>query len=104
MVRDQEIDGSNPFARSENLKAGLYTVAVRVAGFREVTLKDVVVTARQIVRADLKLAMGATAEQVTVEALPELINTESQAISASFGSTEVLNLPANYRGQGSTSP
>jgi Carboxypeptidase regulatory-like domain len=90
--------------QAENLKAGVYTIKVNVTGFREITVKDIVVTARQTVRADLKLTMGATSEQVTVEALPELINTESQSVSSSFNSTEVLELPANYRGAGSTSP
>ena len=61
-------------------------------------------TARQIVRADLKLVVGATTENVTVEANAELVNTESEAISTSVTSTEVLGLPANYRGAGSTSP
>ena len=90
--------------QAENLKAGLYTVTVRATGFREVTTKDIVVAARQTVRADVKLVMGTAAEQVTVVANPELINTESQSISSSFDSNEVLNLPANYRGAGSTSP
>jgi len=90
--------------QAENLKAGLYTVAVRATGFREVTMKDIVVAARQIVRADVKLVMGTATERVTVVANPELINTESQTISSSFDSNEVLELPANYRGAGSTSP
>ena len=90
--------------QAENLKAGLYTVTVRATGFREVITKDMVVAARQTVRADVKLVMGTAAEQVTVVANPELINTESQTISSSFDSNEVLNLPANYRGAGSTSP
>src|SRR6267378_4787787 len=90
--------------QAENLKAGLYTVTVRATGFREVTTKDIVVAARQIVRADVKLVMGTAAEQVTVVASAELINTESQSISSSFDSNEVLALPANYRGAGSTSP
>jgi len=90
--------------QAENLKAGLYTVTVRATGFREVITKDIVVAARQTVRADVKLVMGTAAEQVTVVANPELINTESQTISSSFDSNEVLNLPANYRGAGSTSP
>jgi carboxypeptidase family protein len=90
--------------QAENLKAGLYTVTVRATGFREVTTKNIVVAARQIVRADVKLVMGTAAEQVTVVANPELINTESQSISSSFDSNEVLALPANYRGAGSTSP
>src|SRR5216684_6823498 len=90
--------------QAENVKAGLYTVTVRATGFREVTTKDIVVAARQTVRADVKLVMGTAAEQITVVAIPELINTESQSISSSFDSNEVLALPANYRGAGSTSP
>jgi Carboxypeptidase regulatory-like domain/TonB-dependent Receptor Plug Domain len=90
--------------QAENLKEGIYTVAVQTEGFKEVTIKDVRLTARQIVRTDLTLVVGATTENVTVEAHPELINTESPAISASVTSTEVLGLPANYRGAGSTSP
>ena len=90
--------------RQRILKEGIYTVTVQAQGFREVTVKDVRLTARQIVRTDLKLVVGAATENVTVEANAELINTESQAISASVTSTEVLGLPANYRGAGSTSP
>lgn len=90
--------------QAENLKAGKYTVTAQVSGFKEVTVKDILLIARQTVRVDLKLVMGAAAEQVTVVANPELINTESQTISSSFDSNEVLELPANYRGAGSTSP
>ena len=90
--------------QAENLKAGKYTVTAQVSGFKEVTVKDILLIARQTVRVDLKLVMGTAAEQVTVVANPELINTESQSISSSFDSNEVLELPANYRGAGSTSP
>jgi hypothetical protein len=90
--------------QAENLKAGQYTVTAQVGGFKEVTVKDILLIARQTVRVDLKLVMGTAAEQVTVVANPELINTESQTISSSFDSNEVLELPANYRGAGSTSP
>lgn len=90
--------------QAENMKAGLYTVTAKVTGFREVSVTEIRLLARQTVRADLKLVMGSTAEKVSVEANAELINTESATISASFGSNEVLSLPANYRGAGSTSP
>jgi hypothetical protein len=52
----------------------------------------------------MKLTMGNAQEKVTVEANAELVNTETQVISTSVTSTEVLGLPANYRGAGSTSP
>jgi hypothetical protein len=90
--------------QAENLKAGVYTIRVQAAGFREVVLKDIRLTARQIVRADLNLVIGATADTITVEARPALINTESPSISSGFSNAEVLALPANYRGAGSTSP
>jgi hypothetical protein len=90
--------------QAENMKAGLYTVSAMVTGFKDTVLTDVRLDARQTVRADMKLTVGSTAEKVTVEAHAELINTESQAISSSLTSTEVLSLPANYRGAGSTSP
>ena len=83
--------------RAENMKAGLYTVSVKAAGFKDMVLTDVRLDARQTVRADMKLALGSTEEKVTVEANAELVNTETQAISASVTSTEVLGLPANYR-------
>ncbi|HTS35033.1 MAG TPA: carboxypeptidase-like regulatory domain-containing protein [Candidatus Solibacter sp.] len=87
-----------------NMKEGIYSITVQAAGFREVVIKNIRLTARQIVRTDLKLVVGAATENVTVEANAELVNTESEAISTSITSTEVLNLPANYRGAGSTSP
>jgi len=90
--------------QAENMKAGLYTVSATATGFKDMVLTDVRLDARQTVRADIKLTMGSAAEKVTVEANAELINTETQVISASVTSTEVLGLPANYRGNGSTSP
>src|ERR1700739_1332869 len=90
--------------RAENMKAGRYRVSAKATGFKDMVLTDVRLDARQTVRADLKLTMGSAAEKVTVEANAELVNTESQALCASIPRTEVLWLPANYRGAGSTSP
>ena len=101
--RDVRSDANGNY-QAENAKEGIYTLTVQAQGFSELTVKDVRLTARQIVRTDLKLAVGGGSEKVTVEARPELINTESQTISTSVTSTEVLGLPANYRGAGSTSP
>ena len=90
--------------RAENMKAGVYTVTAKAQGFKEAVLTDIRLDARQIVREDFSLTMGQAQEKVTVEANAELVNTETQTISATIGSTEVLNLPANYRGNRSTSP
>ncbi len=90
--------------QAENMKAGLYTVSAMATGFKDMVLRDVRLDARQVVRADVKLTMGSAQEKVTVEANAELVNTETQVISTNVTSTEVLGLPANYRGAGSTSP
>src|ERR1700686_1991802 len=101
--RDVRSDAQGNY-QAENMKAGLYTVSARATGFKDMVLTDVRLDARQTVRADIKLTMGSAAEKVTVEANAELINTETQVISTNVTSTEVLGLPANYRGAGSTSP
>lgn len=101
--RDVRTDAQGNYL-AENMKEGIYTVTAKATGFSQDILTDLRLTARQTVRADFKLSMGTATEKVTVEAHAELINTESQAISTSVTSTEVLGLPANYRGAGSTSP
>jgi len=101
--RDVKTDAQGNY-QAENMKAGLYTLTVKASGFKEMIVTDVRLTSRQTVREDFSLTMGQTQEKVTVEANAELVNTESQTISASISSTEVLALPANYRGAGSTSP
>src|SRR6266852_5069746 len=101
--RDVRSDAQGNY-QAENMKAGLYTVSAIATGFKDTVLTDVRLDARQTVRADMKLTVGSAAEKVTVEANAELVNTESEVISANVTSTEVLGLPANYRGAGSTSP
>jgi hypothetical protein len=101
--RDVKTDDHGDY-RAENMKAGLYTVAVKAPGFKEAVLTDIRLDARQMVREDFSLTMGQAQEKVTVEANAELVNTETQLISTSITSTEVLGLPANYRGNRSTSP
>jgi hypothetical protein len=86
-----------------NMKAGVYTVSAKATGFKDMIVKDIRLEARQTVRTDLKLTMGSMEEKVTVVAEAELINTETQTISTNLTTTEVLSLPANYRGAGTTS-
>jgi hypothetical protein len=90
--------------QAENLKEGLYTVKVQAEGFREVTVQDIRLTARQIVRSDLKLVVGATTEVIAVQADAELINTESQTISTSVTSTGVLALAGELPRSGQHKP
>ena len=87
-----------------NLKAGTYTVTAEAAGFKAFKSSNLDLAARQTLRVNVTLQLGAVQETVSVEGAAPVIATDSAAISASFHSQEVLQLPANYRGAGSTSP
>ncbi|MGH9673236.1 MAG: carboxypeptidase regulatory-like domain-containing protein, partial [Bryobacteraceae bacterium] len=87
-----------------NLKAGVYTVMVEAAGFKTARKPDVQLDARQTLRVDFVLEIGQVTEQVTVEGTTTVINTETQTISAGFANREILSLPVNFRGNGTTSP
>src|SRR5262249_37623950 len=60
--------------------------------------------ARQEIREEFVLTVGTRAETVEVTDAATAINSETPAITASFDSRAVLELPANYRADGSTSP
>src|SRR5437763_398672 len=87
-----------------NLKAGVYTVTAEAAGFKIFKASDLQLNARQTMRVDVKLDLGQVSETVSVSAAAPVITTDSSAITSSFGTQQVLELPANYRGAGSTSP
>ncbi|MFN0108263.1 MAG: carboxypeptidase regulatory-like domain-containing protein [Blastocatellia bacterium] len=87
-----------------NLLAGRYSITIQATGFKQFNQTNLLLDARQILRVDAMMQVGSVGETVTVEGGAAVINTETPTISASFDSQKVLNLPANYRGAGSTSP
>jgi hypothetical protein len=87
-----------------NLKAGVYTLTAEAAGFKVFKASGLELIARQTMRVDTKLELGQVNETVSVSAAAPVITTDSNAIASSFGTEQVLQLPANYRGAGSTSP
>jgi len=100
-----QADGSGNY-QLPGLEPGHYAVSVDAAGFKSSQLQDLLLTARQQLRADAKLEVGSTNEQVTVDASTAgTIETETASIAAHIDSAEVLSLPANYRAsQSGTSP
>lgn len=87
-----------------NLKAGLYEVAIEAAGFKSFKATGVPLAARQVVRVNATLEVGAVTESVQVRAAAPVITTDTQTITATLDTQRVLSLPVNYRGAGSTSP
>ncbi len=103
IARDTTTDALGNY-EAQNLKAGRYEVTVRVSGFQEFSQTDLLLEARQILRVNVTLQVGQVEQKVVVEGGATLVSTETQTIAASFGTPEVLTLPANFRGAGSTSP
>lgn len=88
-----------------DLQPGHYDITIQAPGMSSTLAKNVEVLARQQLRYDSSLTVSATVETVTVNASDVgVLPTENAQISAALTPQAVLDLPANYRGAGSTSP
>jgi carboxypeptidase family protein len=88
-----------------NVEPGTYNITATAPGFAAKIAEGVILTARQQLLFDVSLSAQSGKQTVTVSAADVgVIETESPQISAALTPKEVLDLPANYRGAGSTSP
>jgi hypothetical protein len=88
-----------------DLSAGKYEVQVTKPGFQTKVISDLALSARQQLRVDVVLAVGATQQEVTVDASTAgAIETETPSIASTLDTQSVMNLPVNTRASGSTSP
>ena len=97
-------DANGDFQASD-LAPGTYQIEVSRPGFERRRISDIVLTARQQLRVDLSLQVGAALQEITVDASAAgVIETETPSIAATLNTQNVLSLPTNYRASGSTSP
>ena len=88
-----------------NLEPGQYDITVDASGLAATVANGVIITARQQLRYDAVLKVASANQSVTVSAeTVGVIDTENAQIAATLSPRDVLDLPANYRGAGSTSP
>lgn len=88
-----------------NLEPGRYQVQVKAQGFGTHAEQNLQLSARQQLRVDVVLQLDSLKQAVIVNADDTgAITTDTPSIAASLDAREVLSLPANYRGAGSTSP
>ena len=87
-----------------NLKPGRYSVTVASAGFQTKTIDELKLIARQTMRVDVSLQVGATQETVTVMESAGVIASETNMVASSYGAEKILTLPTNLRASTSTSP
>ncbi len=102
--RELKTNGSGDFD-GENLLPAHYSVSVASAGFDTFNATGLMLIARQTLRVNATLQVGKTQQTVTVnDAEAGVIATDSQTIQATFDPKALLNLPANIRANGNTSP
>ncbi|MGB8014058.1 MAG: TonB-dependent receptor [Terriglobales bacterium] len=97
-------DGSGNYT-AVNLEAGTYEITTSASGFGSNLANGITLIARQQLRYDVTLKPASGGEKVEVNASDVgVIETQNAQISAALLPEQVLDLPANYRGAGSTSP
>jgi hypothetical protein len=88
-----------------NIVPGHYRVEVTAQGFERFSAMDLTLVARQTLRVDAAMQVGQMSQTVSVEASEVgVIATDSQVIQETFDPQALLNLPANIRANGNTSP
>jgi hypothetical protein len=87
----------------ENLQPGHYQLTAAKAGFQSSSALKVELSARQSLRVDIALAPASENQIVEVSSAAEQVNTENGTIGDSKVSTQITQLPLNFRAV-STSP
>lgn len=86
-----------------NLTQGLYHVEVELSGFRKFASEQFRVEARETKRINVALAVGGLTEEVVVQSVAPIINTETPTVSSATSNRELQELPFTFRTQ-NTSP
>lgn len=99
------VTDANGDFQAQDLPPGTYQVQVTKTGFETKLIESLGLGARQQLRVDVTLIVGASQQEVTVNASNAgAIETETASISSTLNTQNVMNLPANFRASGSTSP
>jgi hypothetical protein len=92
-VSRETVSSAEGFYRVDELPPGKYTIVVESSGFKQSTIKAVVVEAEQTRGLDVTLEIGAVSDQVTVTASAEALSTENANTGATITAEEVERLP-----------
>jgi len=96
-LRRDATTADNGFFRVLGLPTGIYELRAEAPGFAATTAKDIEVGIDQIRTLDLVLKVSGQAETVTVEAHPDLTQTESSKLGEIIDNRKVEDLPLNGR-------
>ncbi|HEX9199129.1 MAG TPA: carboxypeptidase regulatory-like domain-containing protein [Acidobacteriaceae bacterium] len=95
VIRTETTNGAGQF-NIPSLPPATYTVSVQANGFKGY-LQDVLLLADQIRDMDIRLSVGETSQQVTVEESSVQINTVTPVLAQVIEQSRVINLPLNGR-------
>jgi Carboxypeptidase regulatory-like domain/TonB dependent receptor len=95
-------DASGSFT-VENVKAGKYSLRGQRTGFADTVIDGITLAARQDLRFTLSMAVAAQQTTVQVTSSAAEINTENATVGDSKNTTEIGQLPLNFRAS-TTSP
>src|SRR5216684_9378843 len=76
---------------------GSYTLEIGSKGFKSTKVQNIIVSVGTITTRDVKLEVGATTEQVTVEASQQIVETEDSALSTLVDRRVWENMPIENR-------
>ena len=76
-----------------NVQAGTYDLKVTSQGFRTSTRTGVIAAINEVTRVELRLEVGATSEQVTVQAAASVLQTDKADVHVELTSKEVMDMP-----------
>ncbi|MEP6963139.1 MAG: TonB-dependent receptor, partial [Acidobacteriota bacterium] len=86
------------------LPIGSYVVTVQVAGFKTYTHTNLALIARQVMKEDIALQVGAVTDAVTVTAEATLLSTQNGEVTHNVTSLQMNNLPLLNIGPTSAGP
>ena len=80
-----------------NLQIGKYTIRAQAAGFKPVEQTDVALQVGDRLRVDFSLQLGSATEQITVEAAPVAVQSDSSEVSHMISGQQVEQIATNGR-------
>ena len=96
VARTSKTDSNGGYTVTE-LKPGIYSVTVAHEGFKTAVEPAFKLDVNQVVRADVTLSVGSRLEQIVVQAVEPLIESETSSLGQVIEQTRVNDLPLNGR-------
>src|SRR4029078_11395765 len=85
------------------LAVDAYIIKMELSGFKTAATKPIQMEAKQVVRLDFKLELGAVEETVEVTTQTQVLQTETTTVGQVISGTTLSSLPLNGRNTGQLS-